>query len=160
MRLIPSALIAVGAVAGISGAAAAYQAATSDEPVVTRTVSNSPDPTPSTVVNLLPCEDGSELRDDVCVRIEDQVVTPTPTSPNAPGAGPTSSPTSGVDDDDDEFEDSFEDGDDDGRHGDDDGPDHDADDDHGDDLDDDSDDSDDDSEDSDDSEDDDDSSDD
>lgn len=149
MRLIPSALIAVGAVAGISGAAAAYQAATSDEPVVTRTVSNSPDPTPSTVVNLLPCEDGSELRDDVCVRIEDRFVPAAPatssddgSSPGAPTAAPTSGPTTDADDDhdesfdDDDDADEVEDADDDGSHGDDDGADHDVDDDHGGDSDD------------------------
>jgi len=150
MRLIPSTLIALGAVAGLSGAAAAYQAATSDEPVVTRNVSDSPDPTPSTVVNLLPCDDGSELRDDVCVRIEDRFVPAAPATSSDDTSSPTAEPTPEADDDDafdddDVFDDdAFEDDDadeaedaDDGDHGDDDGADHDVDDDHGGDSDDD-----------------------
>lgn len=153
MRLIPSTLIALGTVAGLSGAAVAYQSATSDEPVVTRPVSDSPDPTPSTVVNLLPCDDGAELRDDVCVSTEDRFVPAAPattsddgSAPAAPTAGPTAGPTADDDefDDDDSFDDDAdeaEDADDDGRHGDDDGADHDVDDDHGGDRDDDSDDS-------------------
>jgi len=143
MRLIPSTLIALGAVAGLSGAAAAYQAATSDEPVVTRNVSDSPDPTPSTVVNLLPCDDGSELRDDVCVRIEDRFVPAAPATSSDDTSSPTAEPTPEADDDvfdDDAFEDDdadeAEDADD-GDHGDDDGADHDVDDDHGGDSDDD-----------------------
>ncbi len=154
MRLIPSTLIALGAVAGISGAAVAYQSATSGEPVVTRPVSDAPDPTPSTVVNLLPCDEGSELRDGVCVRTEDRLVPASPTtssgSRSAPAA-PTAVPTMGPTDDDDssdddssghrsgrdDHSDEVEDADDDGRHGDDDGPDHDVDDDHGGDSDDD-----------------------
>lgn len=148
MRLIPSTLIALGAVAGISGAATAYQAATSDEPVVTRTVSDSPDPTPSTVVNLLPCDDGSELRDDVCVRIEDRFVPAAPATSSddaSSPAAPTARPTTDADDDDafdddgafeDDDADEAEDADDDGDHGDDDGADHDVDDDHGGDSDD------------------------
>lgn len=76
MRVIASALVAAGAVAGIAGAVVAYQATSSPvpEPAGAIAPATTPAPPPAVKVQWLPCEHGTHLVKGVCVRVRHQVV--------------------------------------------------------------------------------------
>jgi hypothetical protein len=93
MRRITSSLVAVGSLAGIAGAVVAYQAASAspsaDQRPAAAVAGTTSAPKPVVRVRMLPCEHGTKLVKEVCVRVRHRVVErPAAVDAVAPAAAP------------------------------------------------------------------------